>query len=57
MALSLTLAGLILLALLFSSVSLGVFLAAVKRGQFDDLETPRHRLLADDDGHSQKERK
>ena len=56
MALTLTLAGLILLALLFSAASLGVFLAAVKRGQFDDLETPRHRLLADDDGHIHKER-
>lgn len=55
MAPSLTLIGLLLLALVFSGLALAVFLLSVKGGQFDDLETPRHRILADDDDSPQKE--
>ena len=36
-------------ALLFAGATLGVFLWAVRAGQFDDLETPSVRILHDDD--------
>ena len=36
--------GLVLLA-----VGIGAFFWAVRDGQFDDLETPAHRILEDDD--------
>jgi cbb3-type cytochrome oxidase maturation protein len=36
-------------ALLFAGAALGVFLWAVRAGQFDDLETPSVRILHDDD--------
>jgi cbb3-type cytochrome oxidase maturation protein len=36
-------------ALLFAGAALGVFLWAVRAGQFDDLETPSIRILHDDD--------
>ncbi|HUM17162.1 MAG TPA: cbb3-type cytochrome oxidase assembly protein CcoS [Candidatus Nitrosotalea sp.] len=36
-------------ALLFAGAALGVFLWAVRAGQFDDLETPSVRMLHDDD--------
>jgi cbb3-type cytochrome oxidase maturation protein len=29
-------------------IFLGIFLFAVKNGQFEDLETPSHKLLIDD---------
>ena len=43
-----------LLALMLLSLCLGagcwlVFLWAVKRGEFDDLERPKHRMLDDDE--------
>ena len=37
------------LALLIAAVAVGAFAWAAKRGQFDDLETPAHRMLHDDD--------
>jgi cbb3-type cytochrome oxidase maturation protein len=37
------------LALLFAGAALWAFIAAVKKGQFDDLTTPAHRILLDDD--------
>ena len=36
-------------ALLIAGAALGVFLWAVRAGQFDDLETPSVRILHDDD--------
>lgn len=40
---------LIPLALLIAGGGLCAFLMALKSGQFDDLETPAHRILAEDD--------
>lgn len=37
------------LAVLLASVALFAFIRAVKAGQFDDLDTPPHRILHDDD--------
>jgi len=37
------------LALLIAAVAVGAFAWAAKRGQFDDLETPAHCMLHDDD--------
>jgi cbb3-type cytochrome oxidase maturation protein len=36
------------LALLFVLVAVGFFIWAARRGQFDDLETPAHRVLFED---------
>ncbi|MCB0345204.1 MAG: cbb3-type cytochrome oxidase assembly protein CcoS [Bdellovibrionales bacterium] len=36
-------------ALLFAGVGAGAYIWAVKRGQFDDLETPPLRILSDDE--------
>lgn len=36
------------LALVLAGVFVGVFVWAVRNGQFDDLETPGHRVLFDD---------
>jgi cbb3-type cytochrome oxidase maturation protein len=36
------------LALGLGAVFLGFFLWAVKRGQYDDVETPKYRMLLDD---------
>ena len=36
------------LAIIMAIVAVGAFLWAVHRGQFDDLETPRYRVLFDD---------
>ena len=36
-------------ALAFAAAALVVFLIAVRTGQFDDLETPALRILAEDD--------
>ena len=38
------------LALLLASVALFAFVRAVKDGQFDDLDTPAHRILHDEEG-------
>lgn len=40
---------LIALALCFAGGAAVVFVRSVSLGQFDDLETPRHRILADED--------
>ena len=37
------------LAVLLASIALFAFIRAVKAGQFDDLDTPPHRMLHDDD--------
>ncbi len=37
------------LAVLLASIALWAFIRAVKAGQFDDLDTPAHRILHDDD--------
>lgn len=37
------------MALLFGLGFLAAFIWAAKRGQFDDLETPKHRILMDDE--------
>ncbi len=36
------------LALCVSALAVGAFVWAVRRGEFDDLETPARRMLADD---------
>jgi cbb3-type cytochrome oxidase maturation protein len=36
------------LALLLGAVFLGFFLWAVKKGQYDDVETPKYRMLLDE---------
>jgi len=36
-------------ALLFSAAALAAFVLAARAGQFDDLETPAHRILYDDE--------
>ena len=36
------------LALLLAAIALIAFVRAVRAGQFDDLETPRWRILTDD---------
>ena len=41
--------GLILLSLLIGCVCWLFFLRAVKKGEFDDIERPKHRMLDDDD--------
>ena len=37
------------LSLLFAAVAVSLFVWAVRRGQFDDLETPAVRMLFDDE--------
>ncbi|MBF0439717.1 MAG: cbb3-type cytochrome oxidase assembly protein CcoS [Magnetococcales bacterium] len=37
------------LAVLLSLVALGMMIWSVRRGQFDDLEGPAHRILFEDD--------
>jgi len=36
-------------ALLLAAAAVWAFIAAVRSGQFDDLETPAHRILHDDE--------
>lgn len=49
------------LAILLAALAVGGFLWATRRGQLDDLETPAHRMLYDDDAdrgparHSERE--
>ncbi|MFY7993358.1 MAG: cbb3-type cytochrome oxidase assembly protein CcoS [Bacteriovoracaceae bacterium] len=42
------------LALLLGLLFVFSFIWAVRRGQYDDLETPKHRMLIDDDKHVNK---
>ena len=37
------------LALLVSSLAVVAFVVSVRRGEFDDLETPARRILVDDE--------
>jgi len=37
------------LALLLGAGAVGVFIVALRRGQFDDLETPPRRMLLDEE--------
>ncbi|MBF0339935.1 MAG: cbb3-type cytochrome oxidase assembly protein CcoS [Magnetococcales bacterium] len=37
------------LAVLLSLVGLGMLIWSIRRGQFDDLEGPAHRILYEDD--------
>ena len=37
------------LAILMAAGFLAAFLWSVRRGQFDDMETPRHRAMFDDE--------
>ncbi|MFO0728905.1 MAG: cbb3-type cytochrome oxidase assembly protein CcoS [Myxococcota bacterium] len=37
------------IAVVFAAGFLGAFIWAVRGGQLDDLETPQHRILLDDD--------
>lgn len=36
------------LAILMGATFVGAFIWSVKRGQYDDLETPRYRMLLED---------
>jgi cbb3-type cytochrome oxidase maturation protein len=40
---------LIPISLVIMAVAIGVFLWAIRSGQFEDLEGPAHRILMDDD--------
>ena len=37
------------IALIFAGAFVGAFVWATKSGQFDDVETPAHRMLNDED--------
>jgi cbb3-type cytochrome oxidase maturation protein len=37
------------LALIVSALAVATFIWALRRGQFDDLESPAHRILHDDE--------
>ncbi len=43
------------LALLFAGLAVALFVWAVRKGQFDDLETPAMRILFDDEPAPKKE--
>ncbi len=42
------------LALLLGLLFVLSFIWAVRRGQYDDLETPKHRMLIDEDNYVNK---
>ncbi len=44
------------LAVLLASIALYAFIRAVKAGQFDDLDTPAHRILHEDDEDTGRKR-
>ncbi|MFC3679735.1 cbb3-type cytochrome oxidase assembly protein CcoS [Bacterioplanoides pacificum] len=37
------------LSLLLLAIAIGIFFWAVRSGQFDDMESPAHKILFDDD--------
>ena len=39
------------LSILLLTVAVAIFFWAVKGGQYDDLESPAHKILFDDDEH------
>jgi cbb3-type cytochrome oxidase maturation protein len=45
---------LIPVGLLVAGAFLSAFIWALNSGQFDDLETPAHRILFDDDTHARR---
>lgn len=45
---------LIPLSILIIGIAVGVLFWAIKSGQFDDMDSPAHRILFDDDDHIQK---
>ena len=47
-----SLIGLMLLSLLVGCGCWLVFLRAVKKGEFEDVERPKHRMLDDDDNEN-----
>jgi cbb3-type cytochrome oxidase maturation protein len=40
------------LAMVMAGLALGAFFVAVRRGQFDDLDTPQYRAIFDDGAES-----
>ncbi len=44
------------LSLILAGTAVGVFVWAARRGQFDDLETPAHRVLFEEDSLRPEER-
>ncbi|HEX8916403.1 MAG TPA: cbb3-type cytochrome oxidase assembly protein CcoS [Humisphaera sp.] len=42
------------LAILMAGAFLAAFLLSVRRGQYDDMDTPRYRAIFDDDGGGSK---
>ena len=44
-----SLIALLVLSLVLGAVCWIVFVRAVKKGQFDDMERPKHRMLDDDE--------
>lgn len=44
------------LALVLAALGLGAFLWAVRKGQFDDLDTPPVRMVFDDDDDPPRDR-
>ena len=45
---------LIPLSILIIGIAVGVLFWAIKSGQFDDMDSPAHRILFDDDEHRKK---
>jgi cbb3-type cytochrome oxidase maturation protein len=45
------------IALVLASVFVALFLWAVRRGQFDDLNTPGVRILTDDDAAPERQKR
>ncbi|ASP40295.1 cbb3-type cytochrome oxidase assembly protein CcoS [Bacterioplanes sanyensis] len=41
--------ALVPLSLVLLSVAIGIFFWAVRSGQFDDMDSPAHKILFDDD--------
>lgn len=44
------------LAMVMAGVAVGAFLWSVRNGQLDDLDTPQHRMLFDDDANATRRR-
>lgn len=42
------------LAVILASIALWAFIRAVRAGQFDDLDTPAHRILHEDEEGAQR---
>lgn len=44
------------LAMVMAGVAVAAFLWSVRNGQLDDLDTPQHRMLFDDDARAKSQR-